>query len=73
MSGIGGLIEQNTPFFTVKMLITRLLELDSCKNLHDREQLVLQHMTDEKMKQLLPLLNDLLVLKVKPNQLNCQE
>lgn len=64
MSGIGGLIEQNTPFFAVKTLITRLLELDSCKNLHDREQLVLQHMSDEKMKQLLPLLNDLLVLKV---------
>ena len=64
VSGIGGLIEQNTPFFAVKTLITRLLELDSCKNLHDREQLVLQHVTDEKMKQLLPLLNDLLVLKV---------
>lgn len=67
VSGIGGLIEQNTPFFAVKTVITRLLELDSCKNLHDREQLVLQHMTDEKMKQLLPLLNDLLVLKVKQN------
>ena len=59
------MIEQNTPFFAVKTVITRLLELDSCKNLHDREQLVLQHMTNEKMKQLLPLLNDLLVLKVK--------
>ena len=67
VSGIGGLIEQNTPFFAVKTLITRLLELDSCKNLHDREQLVLQHVMDEKMKQLLPLLNDLLVLKVLIN------
>lgn len=66
VSGLGGLIEQNTPFFAVKTVITRLLELDSCKNLHDREQLVLQHMTNERMKQLLPLLNDLLVLKVKP-------
>ena len=64
VSGIGGLVEQNTPFFAVKTLITRLLELDSCKNLHDREHLVLHHVTDEKMRMLLPLLNDLLVLKV---------
>ena len=64
MSGIGGLIELNTPFFTVKTLITRLLELDMCSNLHDKEQLVLQHVTDDEMKMTLPLLNDLLVLKV---------
>ena len=64
MSGIGGLVEKNTPFFTVKTLITRLLELDSCKNIHEREQLVLQHIVDDDMKQLLPLLNDILVMKV---------
>ena len=64
VSGIGGLVEKNTPFFTVKTLITRLLELDSCKNIHEREQLVLQHITDDDLKQLLPLLNDILVMKV---------
>ena len=48
----------------MKTLITRLLELDSCKNIHEREQLVLQHVTDDTMKHLLPLLNDILVLKV---------
>ena len=64
VSGIGGLVEQNTPFFTVKILITRLLELDSCKNTHEREQLVLQHVVDEELRRVLPLLNDILVLKV---------
>ena len=64
VSGVGGLVEQATPFFTVKTLITRLLELDACKNIHDREQLILEHIQDENTRQLLPLLNDLLVLKV---------
>lgn len=61
---MGGLVEQNTPFFTVKTLIARLLELDSCKNIHEREQLILQHITDDEMRKFLPLLNDILVLKV---------
>ena len=64
VSGVGGLVEQSTPFFTVKTLITRLLELDTCKNIHDREQLILEHILDENTRQLLPLLNDILVLKV---------
>ena len=64
VSGVGGLVEQSTPFFTVKTLITRLLELDTCRNIHDREQLILEHILDENMRQLLPLLNDILVLKV---------
>lgn len=64
VSGIGGLIEQNTPFFTVKTLLTRLLELDTCSNIHDKEQLILDHVTDEEMRKYLPLLNDLLMLKV---------
>ena len=64
VSGVGGLVEQSTPFFTVKTLIARLLELDTCKNIHDREQLILEHILDENTRQLLPLLNDILVLKV---------
>ena len=64
VSGIGGLIEQNTPLFTVKTLLTRLLELDTCSNIHDKEQLILDHVIDEEMRKYLPLLNDLLMLKV---------
>ena len=64
MSGIGGLIEQNTPFFTVKTLVAKLLHIDNSKNMHEREQLLLNHVTDPDMRELLPLLNDLLVLKV---------
>lgn len=71
ISGLGGLVEQNTPFFTVKTLITRLLELDSCKNIHEREQLILQHVTDEEMRNFLPLLNDILVLKVDGHDCGC--
>jgi hypothetical protein len=65
VSGIGGFIEQNTPFFTVKTLVTKLLQVDTCKNIHEREQLLLHHITDPGMREQLPLLNDLLVLKVQ--------
>ena len=71
ISGVGGLVEQSTPFFTVKTLITRLLELDSCKNIHEREQLILHHVTDEEMRNFLPLLNDILVLKVDRHDRGC--
>lgn len=64
VSGIGGLIEQNTPFFTVKTLVAKLLQIDTCKNIHEREQLLLDHINLPEMRELLPLLNDLLVLKV---------
>lgn len=70
VSGIGGLIEQNTPFFTVKTLVTKLLQIDMCKNMHEREQLLLHHICDREMRELLPLLNDLLVLKVYSSDFN---
>ena len=60
-------MEKNTPFFAVKTLITRLLEVDNCKNIHDREQLILEHVKTEEMRRFLPLLNDLLGLKVRPS------
>uniref|UniRef100_A0A1X7VFP5 Guanylate cyclase domain-containing protein n=1 Tax=Amphimedon queenslandica TaxID=400682 RepID=A0A1X7VFP5_AMPQE len=69
ISGMGGLIEQNVPFHTVKTLLTRLLGLDTFGSIHDKEQLILQHITDEKMRKHLPLLNDLLVLKFPQNSL----
>ena len=65
LSGDGGLIEKNTPFFTVKTLVTKLLKLDTCKNIHDREALLVSHITEPSMMEMLPLLNDLLGLKVK--------
>lgn len=64
VSGIGGLIEQNTPFFTVKTLVTKLLEMDTRRTIHEREQLLLSHITEPESRELLPLLNDLLQLKV---------
>lgn len=61
---MGGLVEQNTPFYTVKTIVSKLLKIDECKNIHEREELLLEHITDFNMRQLLPLLNDLLILKV---------
>ena len=66
VSGVAGLVEQNTPFFAVKTLITRLLELDKCHNAHEREDLILKHVSKESnLNKMLPLLNDLLMVKVK--------
>ena len=39
--------------------------IDKCRNLHEREQLLLSHITTDHQLDLLPLLNDLLVLKVR--------
>ena len=64
VSGIGGLVEQNTPFFTVKSIVTKLLRIDICMNIHEREQILLESITDLELREMLPLLNDLLVLKV---------
>jgi len=60
-----GLVEKNTPFHTAKKLLLRLLGIDKCRNLHEREQLLLSHITTDHQLDLLPLLNDLLVLKVR--------
>ena len=65
VSGVAGLVEQNTPFYAVKTLITRLLELDKCHNAHEREDLILSHVSDHpSLTNMLPLLNDLLMVKV---------
>jgi len=49
----------------VKTLITRLLELDKCHNAHEREDLILKHVSKESgLINMLPLLNDLLMVKV---------
>ena len=58
-------MEKNTPFHVAKTLLLRLLGIDKCRNLHEREQLLLSHITTDHQLDLLPLLNDLLVLKVR--------
>jgi adenylate cyclase 10 len=63
VSVIGGLIEQNTPFFTVKTILTRLLELDKCQYVHDKEQVIVQHVMNLETMNYLSLLNELLGLK----------
>ena len=65
VSGVAGIIEQNTPFFTVKTLITHLLELDKCHNAHEREDMILSCVNeDSDLSNMLSLLNDLLMVKV---------
>ena len=64
VSTTAGLVEKNTPFHIAKTLLLRLLGIDKCRNLHEREQLLLSHVTMDEQLDLLPLLNDLLVLKV---------
>ena len=65
VSGVAGYVEQNTPFFAVKTLITRLLDLDKCQSAHEREDLILKHVNKElDLSNMLPLLNDLLMVKV---------
>ena len=65
VSGVAGSVEQNTPFYAVKTLITRLLELDKCHNAHEREDLILSQVSkDSGLSNMLPLLNDLLMVKV---------
>ena len=65
VSTTAGLVEKNTPFHIAKTLLLRLLGIDKCRNLHEREQLLLSHVTMDEQLDLLPLLNDLLVLKVR--------
>lgn len=60
-----GLVEKNTPFNIAKTLLLRFLGIDKCRNLHEREQRLLSHVTTDEQLDLLPLLNDLLVLKVR--------
>ena len=50
----------------MKTLITRLLDLDKCHNAHERENLILYHVSKETgLSNMLPLLNDLLMVKVR--------
>ena len=61
-----GLMEMSSHYHTVRVLIERLLQLETCHSLHEREQAILtqfQDACDEDIIEYLPLLNDLLMLK----------
>lgn len=61
-----GLMEMSSHYHTVRVLIERLLQLETCHSLHEREQAILtqfQDACDDDIIEYLPLLNDLLMLK----------
>ena len=64
----------NVPYYTVKRLVTMLLEMEDCASHVEREHALLEHIQNEALREDLCLLNDLLVLKVwmLPNYL-CNE
>ena len=64
LSGHGGLVEKNTPFFMARNLLLKLLEMDKCKTIHDKEEALLKKVTEPTLKERLPLLNGMLNLKV---------
>ena len=57
-------MEQNTPYYMVRTLLFRLLQINVCKNVHDKEEALLQRITAPELREKLPLLNNLLNLKV---------
>lgn len=56
-------VEQHTPFYAVKTLVARLLELESCHSAHEREHVIISKVSDT-LKPDLPLLNELLSINV---------
>ena len=56
--------DSSTPYFIVKALISMLLGMENCNSHVEREQQILFHIQEEKLREELCLLNALLVLKV---------
>lgn len=50
----------HTPYYVVQTLITNLLELDTCRTTSEREHALKEHITDQKLREKMFLLNDLL-------------
>ncbi len=61
---MGGLVEKNTPLFAIKTIMRQLLELNKTTSMQEREQKILQRITEESMRLMLPLLNDIFAVKV---------
>ncbi|XP_063957938.1 adenylate cyclase type 10-like [Lytechinus pictus] len=59
--------DSGTPYYVVKLLIAILLEMEDCASHVEREHSVIQHVKEEKLREDLCLLNDLLVLKFPTN------
>jgi len=57
-------VEQNTPYFMARNLLIKLLEMDTCKTTHEKEEALLKKVTDPALNEKLPLLNGILNLKV---------
>ncbi|XP_038075913.1 adenylate cyclase type 10-like [Patiria miniata] len=55
------------PYYTVKHLVTMLLEMEDCVSHVEREHALLEHIQNEALREDLCLLNDLLVLKLPTN------
>lgn len=61
---MGGLVEKNTPLFAIKTIMRQLLELNKTTSMQEREQKILQRITEESMRLMIPLLNDIFAVKV---------
>lgn len=57
--------DANVPYYTVKRLVTILLEMEDCASHVEREHALLEHIQNEALREDLCLLNDLFVLKVR--------
>ena len=55
----------HTPYYVVQSLITNLLELDTCRTTSEREHALKEHITDQKLREKMFLLNDLLGTHVR--------
>ncbi|XP_071790978.1 adenylate cyclase type 10-like isoform X1 [Asterias amurensis] len=59
--------DANVPYYTVKRLVTVLLQMEDCASHVEREHALLEHIQNEALREDLCLLNDLFVLKLPTN------
>ena len=57
--------DTTTPYFIVKALISMLLGMENCNSHVEREHQIHYHIQEEKLREELCLLNDLLAVKVR--------
>ncbi|XP_071834307.1 adenylate cyclase type 10-like isoform X1 [Apostichopus japonicus] len=58
--------EASIPYYTVRALFTLLLKMETCVGHLERERVLLSHISEQKIREKLCLLNDLLILKFPP-------
>ncbi|XP_071962575.1 adenylate cyclase type 10-like [Antedon mediterranea] len=59
--------DHNTPYYTVRVLVLMLLEMEGCQSHLEREHVLLEHIQNEVIREDLCLLNDLLMIKMPSN------